>query len=79
LFKNRKSTEAVQVEMKDFKVVFQQFVKDLRTIASLPSQKPKELGFEWERGQPEDHIQVDDGLGPTFYLPLDLCCSLEVT
>lgn len=39
------------------------------------SRKPRDHGYEWEAS---DWIFVDDGLGPTYPFPVDLCATLEV-
>jgi hypothetical protein len=54
----------------------QNFLEDLRILTSQLSTHPKQLGYGWI---PEDHIKIDDGLGPIFMLPLDLCSTREVT
>lgn len=40
--------------------------------------RPKELGFPWEIGVPEDHLRIDDGLGAEYFLPVELCETPEV-
>lgn len=52
---------------------------EFHSLKALISQIPKELGYPWEVGNIEDHIRVDDGLGPPFVLPRDLCSSPMVS
>jgi hypothetical protein len=40
--------------------------------------RPKELGFPWETGLPEDQLKIDDGLGTEYLLPVELCETPEV-
>lgn len=42
------------------------------------SLKPKDLGYPWETGTPDQHIRIDDGLDPRYFLPLDFCSSPKV-
>src|SRR6201999_2836549 len=79
LVRTAKSTDDVHDEMKNLRVTVQKFREDVRTLVGLPSQRPKELGFFWETGRLENHVVVDDGLGPVFYLPYDLCSTPKVT
>lgn len=53
----------------------QKMIGDLQV---LDSKLPKELGYTLGTGHPEDHIKVDDGLREIFFLPLELCSTLEV-
>lgn len=57
----------------------QKFSADLRALISISSQKPMELGYSWEIGQLEDHVKINDGLGATIFLSLDLCSTPKVT
>lgn len=53
-------------------IKFQQVFHQMRN-------RPKELGFPWETGVPEDQLRVDDGLGAEYLLPVELCGTPEVT
>lgn len=49
-----------------------------KEVAGIRSKLPKELGYPWETGTPKDHLMVDDGLDPPFWLPWSLCSSAKV-
>ncbi|KAH7166373.1 hypothetical protein EDB81DRAFT_284783 [Dactylonectria macrodidyma] len=46
--------------------------KMIQSIQGVSSRHPKELGYPWETN---NHICVDDGLGESFFLPVDLCLT----
>ncbi|KAH7140162.1 hypothetical protein B0J13DRAFT_526918 [Dactylonectria estremocensis] len=46
--------------------------KLLQSLRDSLLHRPKELGYPWE---PNSHICVDDGLGESFFLPVDLCLT----
>jgi hypothetical protein len=49
---------------------------DLRILCSRISAFPKPVNY---LAQPEDHVNIDDGLGQNFVLPVELCSTPEVT
>lgn len=59
-------------KLNDLEIKVQQVFHQIR-------KKPKELGFPWETGVPEDQLKVDDGLGAEYLLPVELCGTPEVT
>lgn len=50
----------------------------VQTLLDQMSKRPKEIGFPWETGLPEDELRVDDGLGAEYLLPVDLCKTPKV-
>ncbi|KAH9906403.1 hypothetical protein F4778DRAFT_645837 [Xylariomycetidae sp. FL2044] len=60
-----------QQEMKE---MLNNIHKEVRGLVSQSSRRPEPHGYEWEPG---DWLTVDDGLGPRFRFPTDLCGTIE--
>lgn len=48
------------------------------TLELERNRRPPQMGLPGSGGSLEDHIQIEDGLGATRYLPLDVCLRPDV-
>ena len=56
----------------------EQVVAEFRDLKNLVSGLPRDIGYPWDAGDPKDHVLVDDGLDPPFFLPRDFCSTPTV-
>lgn len=72
-----RQTEALKQLEKKF-AALQLLEIETQSLIKTLSERPKEIGFPWEGGAPEDHVKVDDGLNTPYYVPIDLCRTPKV-
>ena len=65
-----------EIIIKALEARFDIICADIQALSSQISAFPKQLDY---LALPEDHVKIDDGLGPNFVLPLALCSTPKVS